>query len=39
MHILSFGPDIVAAHSADEKVNIESTEKIYEIFVKLIEKL
>ncbi len=37
--MIAFGPDITGAHSPDEKLNIESTNKFYEFLKLFVEKL
>jgi dipeptidase D len=39
MDIISIGPNIVGAHSPQEKVEISSAEKIYEIVLKTLENI
>jgi len=39
LDIVSFGPNITGAHSPDEQVQISSVEKIWTLFVGVIEKL
>ena len=39
MQMISFGPDIVGGHSPDERVRINSVEKIWKFLVKFLEKL
>jgi dipeptidase D len=39
LDIVSFGPNITGAHSPDEKVQISSVQKIWTLFVAVIEKL
>lgn len=37
--MISFGPDILDAHSPKERISISSTEKNFKFFVKLLENL
>jgi len=39
LDIVSFGPNITGAHSPDEKVQVSSVQKIWTLFVAVIEKL
>lgn len=39
LQMVSFGPDIVGAHSPDEKVNIESVDKFYTLLKALLANL
>ena len=39
LQMVSFGPDIVGAHSPDEKVNIESVDKFYALLKALLANL
>jgi dipeptidase D len=39
MDMVSIGPDIIAAHSPDERVSTKSVEKIWKFLINLLEKL
>jgi len=39
MQMISIGPDIVGGHSPDERVRINSVEKIWRFLIKFLEKL
>jgi dipeptidase D len=39
MDMISFGPDIVGAHSPDERVNIAATEKIWELLKEILANI
>jgi dipeptidase D len=37
--MVSFGPTIKGAHSPDERLNIKSTEKLWQHLVDVLEKI
>ena len=37
--MISFGPDIIGAHTPLEHLGIESTQRMYDYTLKLLEKL
>lgn len=39
MEMISFGPNILGAHSPDERLQISSTQKFWEFLVKLLKEL
>ena len=39
MEMISFGPDILGAHSPDERINISSAERVWEYLVFLLENM
>jgi len=39
MDMISFGPTIKGPHSPDERVEIESVDKFWNLLIKILEKL
>ena len=39
MEMISIGPDIVGAHSPDERISVQSVEKIWNFLIILLEKI
>jgi len=39
MQMISIGPDIIGGHSPDERLKIQSSEKIWKFLLTLIQKL
>jgi dipeptidase D len=39
MEMISIGPDIVGAHSPDERISVQSVEKIWDFLIILLEKI
>ena len=37
--MISFGPDILGAHSPDEKIRIESVQHVWEYLLEILEKI
>jgi dipeptidase D len=39
MDIISIGPNVVGAHTPQEKIEVSSTEKLYEIILKTLKSI
>jgi dipeptidase D len=39
MDIISIGPDILGAHSSEEKINISSADKMYKILLQTLKNI
>jgi dipeptidase D len=39
MEMISFGPDVLGAHSPDERLKIRSVEKVWKFLVTLLKNL